>query len=98
MLASYGLLRVVWEGVKRAEGGVASILCDTPTGRSDEGLRASCRVLCDYVRTRPHRVGDWVGWSASLDRLEKCPTKSGKSALRKLPSQLHDTDWKTFLI
>ena len=43
------LLRVVWEGVKRAEGGMASPLCDTPTGRSDEGGRPSCRVLCDYV-------------------------------------------------
>ena len=37
---------------KREEGGrgVASALCDTPTGKSDdEGGRASYRVLCDYV-------------------------------------------------
>ena len=43
------LLRVVWEGVKRAGGGVASALCDTRTGTSGEGGRASCRVLRDYV-------------------------------------------------
>ena len=41
------LLRVVWEGVKRAGGGVASALCDTPTARNDdEGGRASYGVLC----------------------------------------------------
>ena len=29
---------------------MASALCDTPTGKSDdEGGRASCRVLCDDV-------------------------------------------------
>ena len=43
------LLRVVWEDVQRAGGGVASALCDTRTRRSDEGRRASCRVLCGYV-------------------------------------------------
>ena len=43
------LLRVVWEGIKRVGGGVTSVLCDTPTERNDEGGRASCRVLCDYV-------------------------------------------------
>ena len=49
------LLRVVWEGVKKAEGGVASPLCDTPTEKDDEGDRTSCRVPC--VCTRPHCVG-----------------------------------------
>ena len=39
----------IWEGVKRARGGVASPLCDTPTRRSDEGGRASCRMLCMYT-------------------------------------------------
>ena len=46
---SHHPLRVVWDGVKRAEGGATSPLCDTPTERSDEGGRARCRVYCDYV-------------------------------------------------
>ena len=37
---------MIWEGVKRAELGVALDLCATPTGKSDEGGRASYRVLC----------------------------------------------------
>ena len=36
---------MVWESVKRAGGGVAAVLRDTPTERNDEGGRASCRVL-----------------------------------------------------
>ena len=45
----FALLWVVWEGVKRAGGGVASALCDTPTGRSDASGRANCLALCEHV-------------------------------------------------
>jgi len=63
-------LRVVWEGTKRAGGGMASPLWDTPTTRSDEGS----------VCTRP-RVGDGVrfyltGWIAR--RLVQSPCLSSR--------------------
>ena len=81
-------LGLVWEGVKRAGGGVVSPQCDTPTGRRDEGGKESCRVLCDYL-SPPHRVGDGVriyliiDWTSSLKKCpkKKCPKKKvGKMA------------------
>ena len=71
-----------------AEGGVASPLCDTPTRRSDEGGRVSCRVLCMYTTAS---CGGWgaklldnrqenalnnyliVEWKVSLKNLKKVP-------------------------
>ena len=65
---------------------MVSPLCDTPTRRSDEGGRVSCRVLCDYVCM--YTTTSCGGWSANLldIRLEKCPKKSGKSGFRFLYS------------
>ena len=89
--------RVVWEGVKRAGGEVASPLCDMPTGKSDEGLSASCRVLCNYVCTYTTAyVGmEWDGvfqlmidWKSSMTKeWKKCP-KKGSLTIYLI------TDWK----